>query len=190
MSDRNKALSGIKDLINYLGVNPKEEGMLKTPERVLKYFENRCAGYNIDPKDILSTKFKSGDYKDFVLLKNIEFQSTCEHHLLPIIGVASIAYFPKDKVVGISKLARLLNVFAERLQLQERMTQEIGQALDKFLPNNGVAVQICATHYCMKINGVKKQHSKMYTYYSSGIFKSDELERRKFSEMVNSSNDF
>ncbi|MBL0725637.1 MAG: GTP cyclohydrolase I FolE [Alphaproteobacteria bacterium] len=179
-SKKNKALNGLKSVLEYLNIDPNDEGVKRTPERVLKYLEDCCSGYDQDPKGVLSTTFTGKQYNDFVLLKEIEFKSTCEHHLLPIIGKVSIAYFPKNRIVGISKLARIVDIFANRLQLQERMTIEILEAINKHLPNKGIAVFVSAVHYCIKIAGVKKINPVMYTSSFTGNFKKNKKDRDRF----------
>ena len=147
---REDAEKAVKVLIEWAGDDPSREGLIETPKRVVKAFEEYFAGYSKSPKNILEkTFFETGNYQEFVMLKNIEFRSHCEHHLAPIIGYASVAYIPDGKVVGISKLARIVDVFAKRLQTQETMTSQIANSIQNNLNPKGVAVFICAEHHCI-----------------------------------------
>ena len=160
--------------------------MIETPKRVVKAFEEYFAGYSKIPKNILEkTFFETGNYQDFVMLKNIEFRSHCEHHLAPIIGNASVAYIPDGKVVGISKLARIVDVFAKRLQTQETMTSQIANSIQNNLNPKGVAVVIEAQHLCMQMRGVEKQHSSTTSSAFSGLFLKDEKTRSEFMNLIN-----
>lgn len=149
--------------LQMIGENPAREGLLKTPARVVASWKRLFGGYGQEAKDVLGTTFGSDGYDQMVCLRNVEFYSTCEHHLLPFAGQAHIAYIPKDRVVGISKLARLVEVFARRLQIQERLTQQIADAIQAVLDPKGVGVLLEAKHFCMVCRGVEKQHSVMVT---------------------------
>ena len=161
-------------IIQWIGENPTREGLKSTPKRLTKAFREYFKGYNEDPKKILEKTF--GDvkgYDDMVIQKNISLQSHCEHHMAPIIGVAHVAYIPSKRVVGLSKLARVVEIFSKRLQTQERLTMEIANTLMEALDAKGVAVSIDATHQCMTMRGIKKEHATTVTNYYLGQFKED-----------------
>jgi len=161
-------------IIKWIGEDPSREGLLSTPKRLVKAFKEYFKGYSEDPKKILEKTF--GDvqgYDDMVIQKNISLQSHCEHHLAPIIGVAHIAYIPNSRVVGLSKLARVVEVFSKRLQTQERLTMQIANTLMEALDAKGVAVTIDATHQCMTMRGIKKEQATTVTNYYLGQFKED-----------------
>jgi len=161
-------------IIKWVGEDPLREGLKSTPQRLVKAFKEYFKGYSDDPKKILEKTF--GDvqgYDDMVIQKNISLQSHCEHHMAPIIGVAHVAYIPKDRVVGLSKLARVVEVFSKRLQTQERLTMQIANTLMEALEAKGVAVSIDATHQCMTMRGIKKEQARTITNYYLGIFKED-----------------
>ena len=161
-------------IIRWIGEDPSREGLASTPKRLVKAFKEYFNGYNEDPKKILEKTF--GDvkgYDDMVIQKNISVQSHCEHHLAPIIGVAHIAYIPNIRVVGLSKLARVVEVFSKRLQTQERLTMQIANTLMEALDAKGVAVSIDATHQCMTMRGIKKEQATTVTNYYLGKFKED-----------------
>jgi len=162
----------IINVINFIGEDPRREGLLDTPKRVIKAYGKIFGGYNEDPKKVLATRFTNEEkYDQMVVLKDIEFYSTCEHHMIPFFGKAKIAYLPNKHYIGISKLARLLEVFARRLQVQERLTQQIASAIEEHVKPLGVGVVIEAQHMCMTSRGVEKQHSKMVTSCLLGCFK-------------------
>ncbi|MBC8305675.1 MAG: GTP cyclohydrolase I FolE [Pelagibacterales bacterium] len=161
-------------IIKWIGEDPLREGLKSTPQRLVKAFKEYFNGYSQDPKKILEKTF--GDvqgYDDMVIQKNISLQSHCEHHMAPIIGVAHVAYIPKDSVVGLSKLARVVEVFSKRLQTQERLTMQIATTLMEALEAKGVAVSIDATHQCMTMRGIKKEQARTITNYYLGTFKED-----------------
>jgi GTP cyclohydrolase I len=161
-------------IIKWIGEDPLREGLKSTPQRIVKAFKEYFKGYSEDPKKILKKTF--GDvqgYDDMVIQKNISLQSHCEHHMAPIIGVAHVAYIPKDRVVGLSKLARVVEVFSKRLQTQERLTMQIATTLMESLEAKGVAVSIDATHQCMTMRGIKKEQATTITNYYLGKFKED-----------------
>mgnify|MGYP003956071063 FL=1 len=161
-------------IIKWIGEDPSREGLLSTPKRLVKAFKEYYKGYNEDPEKILEKTF--GDvlgYDDMVIQKNISLQSHCEHHMAPIIGVAHIAYIPNKRVVGLSKLARVVEVFSKRLQTQERLTMQIANTLMQALSAKGVAVSIDATHQCMTMRGIKKEQATTVTNYYLGQFKED-----------------
>ena len=161
-------------IIKWIGENPSREGLKSTPERLVRAYKEYFKGYNEDPKNILQKTF--GDvlgYDDMVIQKNISIQSHCEHHIAPIIGVAHVAYIPHERVVGLSKLARVVEVFSKRLQTQERLTMQIAKTLMEALDAKGVAVSIDATHQCMTMRGIKKEQATTITNYYLGKFKED-----------------
>ena len=173
ISDKEAEEAFIK-ILQWLGEDPSREGLLETPKRVTKAFKEYFKGYKEDPKEILSKTF--GDvngYDDMVIQKNISVQSHCEHHMAPIIGVAHVAYIPKDRVVGLSKLARVVEVFSKRLQTQERLTMQIATTIMESLDAKGVAVSIDSTHQCMTMRGIKKEQATTITNYYLGKFKDD-----------------
>ena len=173
VSDKEAEEAFIK-ILRWIGEDPTREGLLETPRRVTKAFKEYFKGYSEDPKDILSKTFGDVDgYDDMVVQKNISVQSHCEHHMAPIIGVAHVAYIPKERVVGLSKLARVVEVFSKRLQTQERLTMQIANTLMDSLDAKGVAVSIDSTHHCMTMRGIKKEQATTVTNYYLGKFKED-----------------
>ena len=164
-------------VLSAIGEDVKRNGILETPSRVIKSWKELYSGYNIAPEDVLKEFDNDSDYDGIVLLRDIEFYSMCEHHMLPFIGRAHIAYLPAEKIVGISKLARLLEVFARRLQVQERLGQQVVDCLMKHLDAGGAACIIEADHYCIRMRGANKQHSTMVTSSLAGAFK-DNLDTR------------
>ena len=172
-------------IIRWIGEDPSREGLASTPKRLVKAFKEYFKGYSEDPKKILEKTF--GDvqgYDDMVIQKNISLQSHCEHHMAPIIGVAHVAYIPKDRVVGLSKLARVVEVFSKRLQTQERLTMQIATTLMESLEAKGVAVSIDATHQCMTMRGIKKEQAKTITNYYLGKFKEDLSYQNRYLRFV------
>ena len=168
----------LKLLLKWIGENPEREGLKETPKRVLKAYKEWFAGYSQDPAEILSKTFEEVEgYKEMISLRDVNFQSFCEHHFAPILGKVHIGYIPNKKVVGLSKLARLIEMFARRLQVQEKMTAEIGNTLQTHLDCLGVGVVVEAEHHCMCSRGVKKQGSVMKTMHFTGVIQSD-LERK------------
>ena len=169
-----KAEEAIKTIIEWVGEDSNREGLLSTPKRVVKAFKEYFEGYKKDPSKYLSKTFTEVDgYDDMVIEKNISLQSHCEHHMAPIIGVAHVAYIPNERVVGLSKLARVVEVFSKRLQTQERLTMQIAKTLMDALDAKGVAVSIDATHQCMTMRGIKKEQATTVTNYYLGKFKED-----------------
>ena len=173
ISDK-EAEEAFKTILAWMGEDPNREGLLETPKRVVKAFKEYFKGYNEDPNQILDKTFGDVDgYDDMVIQKNISVQSHCEHHMAPIIGKAHVAYIPKDRVVGLSKLARVVEVFSKRLQTQERLTMQIANTLMQSLDAKGVAVTIDSTHQCMTMRGIKKEQATTVTNYYLGQFKDD-----------------
>ena len=181
----NQALESVKTLIRWAGDNPEREGLKETPKRVIKSYKDFFSGYNSDPREILSKKFKEVDgYDEIIILKNIRLESHCEHHMVPFIGTAHVGYLPKNKVVGLSKLARLVEAFAKRLQIQEKLTAQIANAIDEVLQPKGVGVIIEASHLCVATRGIHKPDSKMVTSRMLGSFRNDQATRKEFLELV------
>lgn len=182
---REAAEAAVRTLLRWAGDDPEREGLSKTPARVVRAFEEYFAGYAQDPAEILATRFSEvAGYRDLVLLKDIPFESHCEHHLAPVIGRAHLAYLPANRVVGISKLARLVDVFAKRLQIQERLTSEIADALEKELNPRGLGVVIDAEHYCIKCRGVHKPGVSMTTKQLRGLLAEDASMRHEFLSAI------
>ncbi len=181
-----KAEEAIRTIIQWIGENPEREGLLSTPKRVIKAFKEYFKGYSEDPGKFLSKTFTEVEgYDDMVIEKNISIQSHCEHHMAPIIGVAHVAYIPADKVVGLSKLARVVEVFSKRLQTQERLTMQIARTIMEVLKPRGVAVTIDAAHHCMTNRGVKKEDTKTVTNYFLGAFKDDLSFQNRYLRYIN-----
>ncbi len=175
----------VRTLIEWAGDDPSREGLRDTPRRVARAWREYCAGYEEDPAMHLARTFEEvGGYDELVLLKDIPFQSHCEHHMAPIIGTASIAYMPKERVVGISKLARVLNGYARRLQVQERLTAEVAQCIWDHLKPSGVAVVICASHSCMTARGVRTPGVRMMTSRLLGCFLDDPRSREEVLSLM------
>ena len=172
-------------IIKYIGENPKREGLLSTPKRLVKAFREYFNGYHEDPKKILEKTFGYVQgYDDMVIQKNISVQSHCEHHMAPIIGVAHVAYLPNKRVGGLSKLGRVVEVFSKRLQTQERLTMQIAETLMKGLDAHGVAVTIDSTHQCMTMRGIKKEKATTITNYFLGKFKNDLSFQNRFLNYI------
>ena len=173
VSDK-EAEEAFKTILTWLGEDPNREGLLETPKRVMKAYKEYFSGYKVDPGKILDKTFGDVDgYDDMVIQKNISIQSHCEHHMAPIIGKAHVAYIPKERVVGLSKLARIVEVFSKRLQTQERLTMQVAKTLMESLDAKGVAVTIDSTHQCMTMRGIKKEQASTVTNYYLGQFKED-----------------
>lgn len=177
----------VKTMIRYVGEDVNREGLEKTPSRVLKAYEFMFGGYKEDPQAILNSAMFASSNDEMVLVKDIEFYSTCEHHLLPIIGRAHVAYIPNGKVVGLSKIPRVVDVFARRMQIQEQLTEQIADALMEAVEPKGVAVVIQARHMCMEMRGVEKICSTTTSSALRGLFKKDEKTRSEFFSLINSS---
>src|SRR5882724_9408605 len=184
------ALRGVSDedlqreLLRRLGEDPDRDGLLKTPERIVKSMAFLTKGYREDPNDILRGALFDVDYDEMVIVRDIEFYSLCEHHMLPFIGKAHIAYIPQGKVIGLSKMARLVDVFARRLQVQERLTRQVAEAIDDAIHPQGVAVIMEAEHLCMMMRGVEKQHSSTTTSAMLGAFKEQPQTRNEFLSLI------
>ena len=180
-----EAKEAVRTLIRWAGDDPSREGLLDTPQRVIEAYREFYAGYEEDPEAVLSRTFEEvAHYDEVVLLKNMDFESHCEHHMVPIIGRAHIAYLPDRKVVGLSKIARLLDVYAKRLQTQELMTSQIADTLERTLKPRGVAVIIDAAHECMSTRGVHKANSTTVTTQMRGIYKTDATARAELLRLI------
>ena len=172
----------VSQMLEILGEDPKRDGLVKTPERVAKAYEFLTSGYELDPKEILNDALFESSNNEMVLIKDIEFYSLCEHHLLPIIGRAHVAYIPNKKVVGLSKIPRMVNIFARRLQIQEQLTEQIASAIQEVIHPLGVGVVLQARHMCMEMRGVQKINSTTTTSALRGLFISRNDTRKEFSE--------
>lgn len=182
---REEAEAAVRTLIRWAGDDPNREGLRDTPKRVVKAFQEFYAGYAQDPNEVLDRVFEEVEgYGDIVLVREIPFSSHCEHHMVPFVGKAHIAYYPSKGVVGLSKLARLVEVFGRRLQTQETMTAQIAESLDEALKPRGVAVMLEAEHMCMSMRGVQKAGSSTITTQFTGIFKEDPAEQVRFLTLI------
>ena len=182
---REEAMQAVKTLIAWAGDNPNREGLIETPKRVVDAYKEFFDGYKMNPDEILSKTFEEVEgYDEMVIIKNIRLESHCEHHIVPILGIAHVAYMPNKKVVGISKLARLVDVYAKRLQIQETLTAQIAETIQRVLDPLGVAVLIDASHQCMTTRGVHKPESSTVTKRMLGVFKTDENVRSEFMELI------
>ncbi len=174
----------VKTMLEIIGENTQREGLIKTPTRVFKSYEYMTSGYAQSPNNVLGEALFESDNDQMVIIKDIEFYSMCEHHLLPIIGRAHVAYIPNGKVVGLSKIPRMVDIFARRLQIQEQLTEQIAKAIDDVIAPKGVGVVIQARHMCMEMRGVEKTHSNTTTSALRGMFlKSDT--RKEFFDIIN-----
>jgi GTP cyclohydrolase I len=181
-----KLEEAVRTILTEVGEDPKREGLLRTPHRVAKAWEFLTSGYQEDVRKVLNGAIFTEKYDEMVIVKGIDFFSLCEHHLLPFYGKAHVAYIPKGKIIGLSKIPRLVEVFSRRLQVQERMTQQIAETLFKILEPDGVAVVIEARHLCMMMRGVEKQNSSATTSAMLGSFREDERTRNEFLKLVDS----
>jgi len=170
----------IGDLLYAVGEDPFRDGLLETPKRVAKAYEELVSGYTTDPVELVNNAIYDIDYDDMVIVNNIDYYSLCEHHLLPFFGQACVAYIPNGRIIGLSKIPRIVDMFSRRLQVQERLTRQIAEFLDEVLAPQGVAVALTAQHMCSTIRGVKKHNSNMQTYTMIGAFKNDREIRKEF----------
>ena len=178
----------VTDILRELGEDPEREGLVKTPQRVARALQYLTKGYNEDPKAVINGALFVEEYSEMILLKDIDFFSMCEHHILPFFGTAHVAYIPKHHIVGISKLARLVEVYSRRLQVQERLTTQVANMLMDALDPLGVGVVLRAEHLCMRMRGVEKQNSVVVTRAMLGVFRSHQETRQEFMTLVNSGN--
>jgi GTP cyclohydrolase I len=174
----------IKRLLAEIGENPEREGLLKTPERVAEAYAYLTKGYNEEPCEVIDGALFTEDNKEMVLLRDVDFYSLCEHHLLPFFGKCHIAYIPGHKIIGLSKLARLTDVYARRLQVQERLTAQIANTINEVLQPQGVGVVMEATHLCMQMRGVEKENSIAVTSTMLGVFKDSAVTRAEFLDLI------
>ena len=182
---KEEAEEAVRTLIRWAGDDPTREGLIETPDRVVRSYAEFFSGYDMDPENVLAKTFEeSGGYDEMVLVRDIELESHCEHHMVPIIGRAHVAYIPANRVVGISKLARVVEIFAKRLQIQEKLTVDIASTIDKVLKPQGVAVVIEARHQCMTTRGVHKPGADTVTSQMLGVFRDDPSTRREFLTMI------
>ncbi len=182
---REEAETAVRTLLAYIGENPAREGLLDTPRRVVEAYDELFQGYHLCPAEVLNRTFgETAGYDDFVLVRDIPFTSHCEHHVMPFYGKAHIAYTPVERVVGLSKLARLVDIFAHRLQTQEHLTAQVAGAIDTILKPRGVAVMIEAEHTCMSVRGIGKQGSSTFTTRFTGVFRNNPDDQNRFLSLV------
>lgn len=186
--DQSKVQKIVTDLLLEMGENPKREGLISTPKRVAKSYEFLTSGYNMDIKKVMNEAMFEEKYDEMVIVKNIDFYSLCEHHMLPFYGKVHIAYLPDGKILGLSKFPRLVDVFARRLQVQERMTQQIADTIMEYLNPKGVGVVTEAYHMCMMMRGVEKQNSSATSSAMHGIFREDTRTRSEFLNLIRTKN--
>ena len=188
---REEAEEAVRTLICWTGDNPDREGLIETPKRVVKAYEEFFEGYDMEPEEVLQKTFEEVQgYDDAVIVRNIRVESHCEHHIVPILGVAHIGYIPNNRVVGISKLARVVEIFGKRLQTQETMTAQIADTIQKVLEPKGVAVVVDASHQCMTTRGIHKTESSTITSRMLGAFRENPETRSEFMNLINSPKDF
>ena len=188
---REEAEEAVRTLICWTGDDPDREGLIETPKRVVKAYEEFFEGYDMDPEEVLQKTFEEVQgYDDAVIVRNIRVESHCEHHIVPIIGVAQVGYIPNNRVVGISKLARVIEIFGKRLQTQETMTAQIADTIQKVLEPKGVAVVVDASHQCMTTRGIHKTESSTITSRMLGVFRDNPETRSEFMNLINSPKDF
>ena len=188
---REEAEKAVRTLICWTGDDPDREGLIETPKRVVKAYEEFFEGYDMDPEGVLQKTFEEVQgYDDAVIVRNIRVESHCEHHIVPIIGVAHVGYIPNNRVVGISKLARVIEIFGKRLQTQETMTAQIADTIQKVLEPKGVAVVVDASHQCMTTRGIHKTESSTITSRMLGAFRDNPETRSEFMNLINSPKDF
>ena len=188
---REEAEEAVRTLICWTGDNPDREGLIETPKRVVKAYEEFFEGYDMDPEEVLQKTFEEVQgYDDAVIVRNIRVESHCEHHIVPIIGVAHVGYIPNNRVVGISKLARVIEIFGKRLQTQETMTAQIADTIQKVLEPKGVAVVVDASHQCITTRGIHKTESSTITSRMLGAFRDNPETRSEFMNLINSPKDF
>ena len=185
---RKKLEANTKNLLELLGEDPSREGLINTPKRVAKAWEFLTKGYNENLDDLINNAIFEGESKDMVIVKNIEFYSLCEHHMIPFYGKAHIGYIPDGKIIGLSKLARITDLFSQRLQVQERLTNQIAQCLQEVLKPRGVAVVLEGKHFCMLSRGVQKQNSIATSSSMLGIFREKESTRNEFLKLIEMNN--
>ena len=178
----------VREILTNVGEDPEREGLLRTPDRVARMYDELLAGYHVDPVALVNDALFNVEYDEMIVVKDIEFFSLCEHHMLPFYGRAHVAYVPSDKVIGLSKIPRIVEMFARRLQVQERMTQEIASLLQEVLEPQGVGVVVEGAHMCSMMRGVKKEHARMVTSAMLGNFKENPKTRNEFMEHLRRNN--
>ena len=184
---REEAMDAVRTMIAWAGDDPSREALLETPKRVIKAYEEFFAGYEMDPDEILNKTFEEvAGYDEMIIIKDIRLESHCEHHMVPILGKAHLAYIPNNRVVGISKLARVVDVYGKRLQTQETMTAQIAESINRVLQPKGVAVVVDAGHQCMTTRGIHKTNATTITSQMLGVFRSDYRTRSEFMNLINS----
>ena len=184
-----EAKEAVRTLIAWAGDDPEREGLIETPDRVARAYQEFFAGYGEDPEEILSKPFEEVEgYDEMVIVRNIRLESHCEHHMVPILGIAHIGYIPNNRVVGISKLARIVDVFGKRLQTQETMTAQIADAISNVLKPKGVAVVVDAAHQCMTTRGIHKSETSTVTSKMTGVFQKNTDTRNEFMSLIHSGN--
>ena len=184
---REEAMDAVRTMIAWAGDDPSREGLLETPKRVIKAYEEFFAGYDMDPDEILNKTFEEvAGYDEMIIIKDIRLESHCEHHMVPILGKAHLAYIPNNRVVGISKLARVVDVYGKRLQTQETMTAQIAESINRVLQPKGVGVVVDAGHQCMTTRGIHKTNATTITSQMLGVFRSDYRTRSEFMNLINS----
>ena len=182
--DHNVIIDSVKTILTAIGEEPEREGLLKTPERVAKSYDELLSGYRTDPIELLNDAIFDVTYDEMVIVRDIEFYSMCEHHMLPFLGRAHVAYLPDGKVIGLSKIPRIVDMFARRLQVQERMTRQIAELIDELLHPKGVAVVVEGLHLCSVMRGVKKHDARMTTSSMSGAFRTNLSTRQEFLDNI------
>ena len=183
---KEEAMDAVRTMIAWAGDDPSREGLLETPKRVIKAYEEFFAGYDMDPDEILNKTFEEvAGYDEMIIIKDIRLESHCEHHMVPILGKAHLAYIPNNRVVGISKLARVVDVYGKRLQTQETMTAQIAESINRVLQPKGVAVVVDAGHQCMTTRGIHKTNATTITSQMLGVFRSDYRTRSEFMNLIN-----
>jgi GTP cyclohydrolase I len=182
--DQEKIIDAVREILVSIGEDPKREGLLRTPERVAKAYGELLSGYRTDPIDLLNEAIFDVSYDEMVIVRDIEFYSLCEHHMLPFLGRAHVAYLPKGKVIGLSKIPRIVDMFARRLQVQERMTRQIADLVDELLHPKGVAVVVEGLHLCSVMRGVRKHDARMTTSSMSGAFRTNLPTRQEFLDNI------
>lgn len=187
--DRQAIQDAIRNVLEAVGENPEREGLLRTPERVARMYEELLEGYRVDPVAMINDACFEENYDEMVIVRDIEFYSLCEHHMLPFIGRAHVAYIPKGHVIGLSKIPRIVDMFSRRLQVQERMTRQIADFLEQLLQPLGVAVVVEALHLCSMIRGVKKHDSRMTTSAMLGSFRTNLASRMEFLDNISRSSE-
>jgi len=174
--------AAVRDILTAVGEDADRQGLLRTPERIAKMYDEILVGYRTDPVKLVNDALFDVEYDEMIVVKDIEFFSMCEHHMLPFFGRAHVAYIPQDKVIGLSKIPRIVDMFARRLQVQERMTQEIADMVEQILQPQGVAVVVEGSHMCSMMRGVQKEHARMVTSAMRGAFKESQITRNEFME--------